>query len=85
MLPGGPDLIAYEITGTLGPKAADPDFKCIESASETGHKVDLLAVMTGFAWFDPHMLFDGDLYEGRLDALRTVRRYAIVGGPTWMG
>jgi hypothetical protein len=81
MLPGGPDLVAYEITGTLGPKAADPVFARIESAAETGHKVDLMAVMTGFAWFDPHMLLDDDVYEGKLDALRTVRRYAIAGAP----
>ena len=57
----------------------------IESVTRGNRKVDLMVRVVGWSGFDMKSLFEDDLWKMKFGALRSLRRYALVGGPSWMG
>lgn len=75
--------LAYAVQG---PFTADDVRRLVpelEAAFETHGQVDVLvriASLPGVPW----AALKGDLARTKMDALRHVRRYAVVGGPAWL-
>ena len=84
ILEEAPGFMAFEIDGAVSGDAARPVLERIEAAGSEGRRIDLLARITRLGGFDPAMLMDPAFMGGKLDAIRAVRRYAIVGAPGWM-
>ena len=78
-----PTLLAYAVRGTVRAEDVAAFGSRLDRAAEAG-KVDLLAVVetTPLPGLDA---LGTDLAEVQVRALRTTRRYAVVGGAGWLG
>ena len=83
-LPGdaqaGVPLLAYAVDGSPG--AADID--AVQQDLEGHDRVRLMVRVDRLSMPDAGA-FSGQLLSMQLDAVRKVERYALVGGPTWIG
>ena len=78
-----PTLLAYAVRGTVRAEDVAAFGSRLDRAAEAG-KVDLLAIVetTPLPGLDA---LGTDLAEVQVRALRTTRRYAVVGGAGWLG
>ena len=78
-----PDVFAYAIRDTLSAQDVEGLIPEMNAAFEAHDKVDLLVRIESYPAI-PWDAFSRDLVRTKVNALRNVRRYAIVGGPGWM-
>lgn len=81
---GDPQLIAFEIDGRVMDDEIKPLVDRIAAASEGRHPLRLLVRIKRLDGFDWRLLADSDYLRLKLRLLRSVDRYAIVGGPAWL-
>lgn len=81
---GHPDLIAYEIDGTLHQADAERLLHLFERALDRDRPVSLLVRITHYGGFDPSMMLSGPLWTMRLASYGNLHRYALVGADPWM-
>lgn len=79
------DLLAFVIDGRLDEDAMEDVAEEISKAYKRHGKVDLMVRIDDWRGFDVRGLFDDDLWKAKAGAFRHLRRYAVVGGPPWMG
>lgn len=79
------DVYAFEIDGHVSREEVDEAYRTLEKAYEKHDRINLLIRMGRYDGFDFNALFSDMTYAGKLHAIRHMRRYAIVGGPSWMG
>lgn len=83
-----PHVLAYEIDGFISQADADDlfaKFNDLMEISETqGAKVGLLVRIKSFNGFAPTMLVSGSVWSTKLNAIRNLHRYAIIGAQGWM-
>lgn len=78
------DLCALEVVGQLTSADIENTFGLIEAA-QVGHEaIDLMVRLSGYEGFDWDGIFSAATLRGKRDALRRVRRCAIIGGPAWI-
>ncbi len=77
------DVYAYAIRDTLSARDVETLIPEMEAAFAAHDEVDFLVRIESFPAV-PWGAFTRDLFQTKLDALRHVRRYALVGGPAWM-
>ena len=78
------DVYAFEIDGQVTKEEVDEVYQTLEKAYEKHDKIDLLVRIGRYDGFDINALFSDVTYAGKLHAIKHMRRYALVGGPSWM-
>lgn len=78
------DLCALEIVGHLTAADLENIYGLLEAGYEQHDKIDLLLRITRYEGFDWSAAFDQSTLRAKTQALRHIRKYAIVGGPVWM-
>lgn len=81
---GDPRVLAFRVKGTVGAADVDPMVQALRTALERGGRIDMLVNVTDYEGFDPAVLATPGLAAMKLEAIRSVRRYAIVGAKGWM-
>ena len=79
------DAFGFEITGHLTAPDIENMFGLLDAAYELHDKIDLLVLVRDFEGFDWSAALKKSTFSGKAHALKHVRRYAVVGGPGWMG
>ncbi|QNI71924.1 STAS/SEC14 domain-containing protein [Cyanobium sp. NS01] len=82
---GSPSLIAYELDGTISEDDIDTVMPVLNKMFTQQEQVDLLARIKRFHGIVPTLLTNTSLLSAKFTAIGHVRRYAIVGGPGWLG
>lgn len=80
-----PEVYAFEIVGHFTQADIENAYGLLDAAYEGHDKIDVLLRATGYDGFDWSALFDPMTFKGKMKALHHIRRYALVGGPAWMG
>jgi hypothetical protein len=78
------DLCALEIVGHLTAADLENAYGLLDAAYAEHDKIDLLVRLTDYDGFDWSGVFSATTFRGKRQALRHIRRYAVVGGPGWM-
>lgn len=79
-----PTLFAFEIDGHVkGDEVADL-YATLEKAYKDHDKVDVLLKITNMDGWDWDVAVKETTWIGKTHALSHIRRYALVGGPSWM-
>lgn len=79
-----PDTFAFVWSGTVTEADIDDVVKKLEVEFETHRSVRVLARIEGFYGIRPRALFKPSLLRLKLQSLRKVERYAIVGDAAWL-
>lgn len=78
-----PHVLAYAVQGLFSADDVRRLVPELEAAFDAHEQVDVLVrveEMPGVPW----SALKGDLARAKMEALRRVRRYAVVGGPAWL-
>ncbi|MCB1882591.1 MAG: STAS/SEC14 domain-containing protein [Geminicoccaceae bacterium] len=79
------DVLAFEIDGKVSVKEMPCVVETVQAFLDRHEKVRLLGRMKRFGGVDPAVFMQSGLVSMKLDAMRKVERYAVVGAPGWMG
>jgi hypothetical protein len=77
------DILAFRIHDKLREADAKAIFGILGDAYERHDKVDLLVIIDDFEGFEPSMMFESDLWSGKWNAISNVRKYGVIGGPSF--
>ncbi|RCS25422.1 STAS/SEC14 domain-containing protein [Phyllobacterium salinisoli] len=78
------DVFAFTIEGHLTSADIENVYGLLEGAYEQHDKIDLLVRLDGYEGFDWNAAFKDTTLSMQTRSLKHIRRYAIVGGPTWI-
>ena len=78
------DLCALEIVGHFTAADLENAYGLLEAAYAEHEVVDLLVRIRDYDGFDWSAVFHKATIRGKAKALRHIRNYAVIGGPTWM-
>ena len=78
------DLCGLEVVGHFTSNDLENAYGLLEAAYAQHEKIDLLVRIRHYEGFDWGAVFDESTVRGKAQALRHIRNYAVVGGPTWM-
>ncbi|MGB3388376.1 MAG: STAS/SEC14 domain-containing protein [Pseudaminobacter sp.] len=78
------DLCALEIVGRFTAADLENAYGLLQGAYAEHEKIDLLVRITHYDGFDWGSAFTEATIRGKTEALRHIRKYAVVGGPGWM-
>lgn len=79
-----PDLLAFEIRDRVRTADAKAIFGFMSAAYEEHGKIDLMVTIRDFEGFDAGMLFDAQTWKAKSMSLSHIRKYAVVGGPSYL-
>lgn len=79
------EVYAFEIVGHFTAADIENAYGLLDAAYEGHDKIDVLLRATGYDGFDWSALFNATTFKGEMKALHHIRRYALVGGPVWIG
>lgn len=77
------DVLAFEVDGHLSKQETDHVYDILEEAYQSHDSINLLIRMGRYDGFEWTALFSEKTYFGKLHALKHLKRYAVVGGPSW--
>lgn len=80
-----PTVFGFEITGQFTSADIENAYGLLDAAYEGHDKIDVLLRASGYDGFEWSALVETSTIKGKLKALKHIRRYALVGGPAWMG
>lgn len=78
------DLCALEVAGHFTAADLENAYGLLQAAYEEHDKIDLLVRIARYEGLDWGAAFNEATIRGKTQALRHIRRYAVVGGPAWM-
>ncbi|MBB2971057.1 STAS/SEC14 domain-containing protein [Mesorhizobium sp. RMAD-H1] len=78
------DAFAFTIEGHLTSADVENVYGLLEAAYEQHDRIDLLVKLDGYEGFDWNAAFKDTTLAMQTRSLKHIRRYAIVGGPTWV-
>ncbi|HWK64393.1 MAG TPA: STAS/SEC14 domain-containing protein [Rhizobiaceae bacterium] len=78
------DLCALEIVGRFTAADLENAYGLLQAAYERHDKIDVLIRISDYDGFDWNAALDESLVGLKSQALPHIRKYAVVGGPTWM-
>jgi hypothetical protein len=78
------DLCALEIVGHFTAADLQNAYGILEAAYTDHEKIDLFVRVSYYDGFDWDVASSGATIRGKVNALRHIRKYAVVGGPTWV-
>lgn len=77
-------LVAYSIDGHMTADDIISVYTELLSVYKEHEKIDLLVKFENFDGFDWSAIFTDTTYAAKTQSLDHIRRYAIVGAPSWM-
>lgn len=80
---GRPDLLGFEVWGTVGMNDIERMAGTVEAAFHTVGIVDIIIVMHHYDGVDLAAALDPAGVRAQARAIRHVRKYAVVGAPGW--
>lgn len=81
---GLPKSLAFEIRGKITKDQIEPCASKLRAAFDEHDQIDLLVRLNDFTGYDPEVFAEKSLRELKREALKHVRRYAVVGAKPWM-
>ena len=78
------DVCALEVAGYLTAADLENVYGLLQAAYANHEKVDLLVRLSGYDGFDWRAVFTASTLRGERQALRHIRKYALVAAPGWM-
>jgi hypothetical protein len=78
-----PTLLVFEISAKIAKADIEVMAKDVEAAFDTYDKIDMLLIMTDFKGMDADAAFDREALGAQARSIRHVRKYGVVGAPTW--
>lgn len=79
------DVFGFEIAGRFTPADYENTYGLLDAAYKGHDKIDVLVRADGYDGFDWAPIFSPSTWKGEFSAFKHIRRYAVVGGPAWMG
>ena len=80
-----PDLLVFEIRAKIPKDDIEWMSAEVDRASDIQDEIDMLLIMTNFEGSDLAAKFSGEAAAVQMRSLGHVRKYAVVGAPTWAG
>lgn len=81
---GSDGIVAFEVDGRITGKDVDAVFAPLEKVMKGDAKINVLAKFTRWDGFDPALMTDGSIMGSKFGMIGHMKRYAIVGAPSWM-
>ncbi|MDN2566138.1 STAS/SEC14 domain-containing protein [Aquibium sp. A9E412] len=78
------DAYAFEITGHIAAPDVENAYGLLEAAYRQHDKIDLIVLIHDYEGFDWNAILTDATMLGKTNALKHIRKYAVVGGPGWM-
>ncbi|WP_297323370.1 STAS/SEC14 domain-containing protein [uncultured Bartonella sp.] len=78
-----PDAIGFNINGILTSGDVENLYGLFDAEAANQAHIDLIVIFNEYDGIDWPALFNEDLAKIRAEAFKKLRRYAIVGGPSW--
>ncbi|UUP16086.1 STAS/SEC14 domain-containing protein [Nitratireductor thuwali] len=79
------DAYAFEVTGHITASDIENMYGLLEGAYLLHEKIDLIVIIHDYEGFDWSAALREKSMLGKTHALKHIRKYAVVGGPSWMG
>ena len=78
------DAYAFEITGYIEPADIENMYGLLEGAYQLHDKIDVVVMIHDYEGVDWSGAWKDQSFLEKIKALKHIRRYAVVGGPTWV-
>ncbi|MCK0098995.1 STAS/SEC14 domain-containing protein [Qipengyuania sp. S6317L1] len=82
---GRTDVAAFEVVGRLDGPESERGLAMVEDRLNDPKCAKLMMVIRHWHGFEAELLFSPKLMASKLKLIDTIERYAIVGGPGWVG
>lgn len=82
---GAQGIAAFEVTGRLDREESERGIAIVRARMEDPDCSRLMMVIRNWHGFDVDAMFSSQVVGGKLDLIGRLDRYAIVGGPDWIG
>jgi hypothetical protein len=82
---GDPSIAAFQLAGRLDSAESERGIAMVEARIKDPECSKLMMVIRRWHGFDAELLFDFGLMRSKLGLIDQIERYAIVGGPDWIG
>ncbi|WP_011580831.1 MULTISPECIES: STAS/SEC14 domain-containing protein [Chelativorans] len=79
-----PDAYAFEITGYIETADIENMYGLLEGAYQLHDQIDVIVIIHDYEGIDWGGAWKEQAYLQKVKALKHIRRYAVVGGPTWV-
>ena len=79
-----PGIAAFELTGRLDREESERGVAMVRAALEDPDCSRLMIVIKTWHGFDPDAAISREVMAGKLELMKHLARYAIVGGPGWI-
>ena len=76
--------IGFSINGVLASSNVENLYGLFEAEAEGFNHIDMIVIFKEYDGIDWESLFNEDTARIRAEAFKKLRRYAIVGGPSWL-
>ena len=76
--------IGFSINGVLASSDVENLYGLFEAEAEGQNHIDMIVIFKEYDGIDWESLFNEDTARIRAEAFKKLRRYAIVGGPSWL-
>ena len=81
---GKPGIAAFELSGRFDREEAERGVAMVRAALEDPDCNRLMIVIRHWHGFDPDAAFSREVMAGKLELMKHLDRYALVGGPEWI-
>ena len=81
---GKPGIAAFELTGRLDREESERGVAMVRAALEDPDCSRLMIVIRSWHGFDADAAISREVMAGKLELMKKLERYAIVGGPDWI-
>lgn len=82
---GDPSIAAFQLAGRLDSAESERGIAMVEARLKDSSCSSLMMVIKSWHGFEAELLFDFGLMRSKLGLIDEIERYAIVGGPSWIG
>lgn len=76
--------IGFSVNGVLASSDVENLYGLFEAEAEGQNHIDMIVIFKEYDGIDWESLFNEDTARIRAEAFKKLRRYAIVGGPSWL-
>ena len=76
--------IGFSVNGVLASSDVENLYGLFEAEAEGQNHIDMIVIFKEYDGIDWESLFNEDTAKIRAEAFKKLRRYAIVGGPSWL-
>ena len=81
---GSDKIAAFQLSGRLDRKESERGVAMVRAALEDPECSNLMIVIKNWHGFDPDAAISREVMAGKLELIKNLDRYAIVGGPGWI-